>query len=74
LVSGALVANENYRPGQDGVLAYLNAKPSIQQVLNRIAEEGGQIILPRTMISPEIGYMAIVIDTEGNRIGLHATE
>ncbi len=73
-VSGALVKNEQHRPGQDGVLVYLNAEPSIQQVLDKAGAEGAEIILPKTMISPETGYMAIITDTEGNRIGLHATE
>jgi predicted enzyme related to lactoylglutathione lyase len=30
---------------------------------------GGQIIVPKTEISPEYGFMAVFIDTEGNRIG-----
>ena len=74
LVSGALIQDKQHRPSQDGVLVYLNAEPSITDVIDRVHAEGGQIILPRTMISPEIGYMAIVTDSEGNRIGLHATE
>jgi predicted enzyme related to lactoylglutathione lyase len=35
---------------------------------------GGQIIVPKTQITPEYGYMAVIIDTEGNRIGLHAVQ
>jgi len=34
----------------------------------------GKKFLPKTEISPEIGYMAIIIDTEGNRIGLHSIQ
>ncbi len=41
-------------------------------VLDRILSEGGQIIMPKTLIAPEIGYMANFIDTEGNRIALHS--
>ncbi len=33
---------------------------------------GGKIMVPRTEISPEYGFMAVFIDTEGNRIGLHS--
>ena len=29
------------------------------------------IVMPKTQISPEIGYMAFFIDTEGNKMGLH---
>jgi predicted enzyme related to lactoylglutathione lyase len=36
------------------------------------AEAGGKIVVPKTQISPEHGYMAIFMDTEGNRVGLHS--
>jgi predicted enzyme related to lactoylglutathione lyase len=71
-VSGALVASDYHQPSSEGVLIYLNANPQIQVVIDRIEEFGGKIVMPRTEISPEIGYMAFFIDTEGNRIGLHA--
>jgi predicted enzyme related to lactoylglutathione lyase len=29
-------------------------------------------MVPKTEISPEYGNMAVFIDTEGNRIGLHS--
>lgn len=70
--SGALVKSEYHKPSADGVLVYLNANPAISDVLDRIESEGGQIVAPKMRISPEIGYMAIFIDSEGNRIALHA--
>jgi predicted enzyme related to lactoylglutathione lyase len=71
-VSGALAASDYHQPSTEGTLIYLNANPEIQVVIDRIENFGGKIVLPRTEISPEIGYMAFFIDTEGNRIGLHA--
>jgi uncharacterized protein len=73
-VSGALVAGENSKPSTDGVTIYLNANPDMSDVLQRIESEGGHIILGKTLISPEIGYMAFFIDSEGNRLGLHSQE
>lgn len=73
-VSGALVRSEVHRPGQDGVLIYLNANPNLQLILEKAESEGAQILLRKTEISPEVGYMAFFIDTEGNRIGLHSQE
>lgn len=70
--SGALVKSEYSKPSAEGVLIYLNANPDMTDVLDRIAAEGGQIIMPKTLINPEIGYMANFIDTEGNRIALHS--
>jgi predicted enzyme related to lactoylglutathione lyase len=56
----------------DGPLIYLNANPDVQLILNKVEAAGGKIFLPKTEISPEYGFMAVLIDTEGNRIGLHS--
>jgi len=71
-VGGALVQHEMYTPVDNGVLIYLNANPGIQTVIDRIEPAGGRLSVPKTQISPEIGYMCVFIDTEGNRIALHA--
>jgi predicted enzyme related to lactoylglutathione lyase len=71
-VSGGLVQGPMHTPAQNGVVIYLNANPSIQAVIDRIEPAGGKVVMPRTQISPEIGYMAFFVDTEGNRVGLHA--
>ena len=71
-VGGALAESDYHEPSAAGVVIYLNANPDIQKVLDRVEDFGGQITMPRTLISPEIGYMAFFTDTEGNRIGLHA--
>ena len=70
--SGALVKSEYSKPSTEGVLIYLNANPDMTDVLQRIEKEGGQVTMGKTLISPEIGYMANFIDTEGNRIALHS--
>lgn len=72
-IGGALAEHEMYKPSADGVVLYLNANPSIQLVIDRIEAAGGKIVIPKTQISPEIGYMAFFTDTEGNRIALHAS-
>jgi len=71
-VSGALAESENHFPSEEGSVIYLNANPDIQLILDRIEDLGGEILMPKTQISPEIGYMAFFIDSEGNRVGLHA--
>ncbi len=70
--NGALAEHEMYKPSTDGVVIYLNANPDIQTVIDRIEPAGGQITIPKTQISPEIGYMAFFVDSEGNRLALHA--
>ena len=56
----------------DGPLVYLNGNPDLQLVLDKIETAGGKILVPKTQISPEYGYMAVFSDTEGNRIALHS--
>jgi len=72
-VSGALVKSEYHVPSAEGALIYLNANPSIQTIQDRIEAAGGQVVMPRTLIDEMVGYMAFFIDTEGNRVGLHAS-
>jgi len=73
-IGGALTYNkEFYKPSAtDGPLVYLNGNPDVQMILDRIEGAGGKIIVPKTQISPEYGYMAVFIDTEGNRMALHS--
>lgn len=69
--SGGLVQSQMHKPSQDGAMIYLNANPDIQKVIDRISAAGGSVVMPKTQISPEIGYMSFFIDSEGNKIGLH---
>jgi uncharacterized protein len=73
-IGGALVkAQDFYQPSAtDGVLIYLNGNPDVQHVLDRVEAAGGKVVVPKTQISPEYGYMGVFIDSEGNRIGLHS--
>jgi predicted enzyme related to lactoylglutathione lyase len=73
-VGGAVVDSGGFHKPSltDGPLIYLNANPDVQNVLNKVEEAGGKILVPKTQISPEYGYMAVFSDTEGNRIALHS--
>jgi predicted enzyme related to lactoylglutathione lyase len=73
-VGGAIVDSGGFHKPSltDGPLIYLNGNPDVQLVLDKIEAAGGQIMVPKTMISPEYGYMAVFIDSEGNRIALHS--
>jgi len=73
-IGGAISKAEGfYRPSAtDGTLVYLNANPDVQNVLDKIEAAGGKIVVPKTQISPAYGYMAVFVDTEGNRVALHS--
>ncbi len=72
-VSGALVKGHTHKPTTDGVVIYLNANPDIQTIIDRIEKSGGKVVMPRTLINEQVGYMAFFIDSEGNRMALHAS-
>lgn len=73
-VGGALVDSGGFHKASatDGPLIYLNGNPDVQNILDRVLAAGGSIVVPKTEISPEYGFMAVITDTEGNRIGLHS--
>jgi hypothetical protein len=73
-VGGALVDSGGFHTtsATDGPLIYLNANPDVQHVLDKVVDAAGSIMVPKTEISPEYGFMAVIMDTEGNRIALHS--
>jgi predicted enzyme related to lactoylglutathione lyase len=71
-VGAALCKGEWYVPGPTGPVVYLNANPDLQVVQDRIEAAGGKVLMPKKMISPAHGYMALFLDTEGNRLALHS--
>lgn len=72
VVSGAIACGSDYTPGTSGALVYLNANPDLTTMLGRVSAAGGTVIVPKTPISPEMGYFALFLDSEGNKIGLHS--
>lgn len=73
-VNVVLVKGSDYKPTTDGAVVYLNAGNDLQPTLDKIELNGGQVIVPKTEISPEIGFFALFIDTEGNKLGLHSAK
>jgi hypothetical protein len=71
-VNGALCCLPGfYTPSHQGPLIYLNANPDVQHALDKVVAAGGKVMVPKTLITEEYGYMAVIEDTEGNRIALH---
>lgn len=71
-ISGAIVQGDDFKPSTNGVLVYLNGGNNLQVILDKVEGNNGKVILPKTYISAEVGYKAIFIDTEGNRMALHS--
>ena len=71
-IGGAIVKTEGSVPSENGTLVYLNAGADLSPILERIEAAGGKVVMPKTMITEEIGYMATFTDSEGNRVALHS--
>lgn len=69
---GALVKMEGVPSGGGGTLAYFSSSDtSIEEA--RAVAAGGSVVQPKTSIGP-YGFISLLIDTEGNRIGLHSMQ
>jgi len=73
-VNVVLIKGSGYKPTTDGAVLYLNAGTDLQPMLDKVQHNGGQVIVPKTEISPEMGYFALFTDTEGNKSGLHSVQ
>jgi predicted enzyme related to lactoylglutathione lyase len=73
--SGALVqANAQRAPSQSiGSLVYLSVR-DIRPLLARVAELGGEVLLPLTPITDTPVVIGHIRDSEGNRVGLASVE
>lgn len=70
---GSLVYHKDFYQigGMAGALIYFSSEDcSIE--LARVEEAGGSVQIPKRMIAPEIGFMGVFIDSEGNRIAIHS--
>lgn len=73
-VSGAVVAGHDYRASKDGVTLYLNGGKDLSVMLTRAEKAGGSVLVPKTQISPDMGYFAMFLDCEGNKMALHSMQ
>lgn len=68
--AGSLVKAQGYEPTTAGTIVYFYSE-DVDIELAKIEKNGGKIMMPKTSIG-EHGFMSLVLDTEGNRIGLHS--
>lgn len=68
---GAIGCGENFVPAITGTIVYLDGGNDLSVPLGRVENAGGKVILPKTSIG-ENGFIALFIDTEGNKVGFHS--
>jgi predicted enzyme related to lactoylglutathione lyase len=72
-VSGALVQGPIHNPSADGAKIYFNGEPDLDEILSKVAAAGGRILMSKELVTKDIGYIAFLIDTEGNTVALHSS-
>lgn len=68
-VTGAVVEKNGLGTG---VFIYLNAETegNARGIIGRVEANGGKVLMPLTAIPPQ-GHMAVFVDPEGNKVGIH---
>lgn len=68
--SGALVKMEGMSPGGNSIIVYFSSY-DCQIEERRVESAGGKVLTPKFSIG-EYGFVSLVLDTEGNCIGIHS--
>ena len=69
---GAISQAPGFAPSRDGVLVSLNMEDGLDETLAGMEKLGGRVLQSKTKIEAEgRGYFALVLDSEGNKIGLY---
>jgi len=71
-VGGSLCQGKGYKPTPDGSKIYLNGGDDLNVPLSRVEKAGGKVVMPKTKITDDIGYMAYFVDSEGNNMAFHS--
>ena len=67
---GSLVKGEGYMPSDKGTLVYFTSA-DIEEACRKAVEKGGRVLQEKSSIG-EYGFVAMLVDSEGNTIGLHS--
>ena len=70
--AGSLVQAEGSIPSADGTIIYFSCE-DVETEAKLVESAGGKLIVPKTDIG-DFGFFAQILDTEGNRIGLHSNK
>ncbi len=70
--TGSLVQSAQAQPAPTGTVVYLAVEGGLDDCLARVPAAGGVVVLGTTDLPPGMGCFAHIIDSEGNRVGLHA--
>jgi len=68
---GALVKSDGYEPSSKGAILWFNVEEELTKVLSNAEKMGGKVLSPKTSAG-QYGFVAHVLDSEGNKMVLHS--
>ncbi len=71
-IGGAITSGYSNEASSSGPLLYLNGGDDLNNVLNKVEDAGGRVIMTKTLISKNAGYFAVFIDSQGNKLALYS--
>jgi predicted enzyme related to lactoylglutathione lyase len=72
-IGGGISEGDGFEPSDAGSTVYLNGGPDLNDVLDNVEDAGGTVIMPKTRVPiGGGGHIALFLDSEGNRVGLHS--
>jgi uncharacterized protein len=71
-IGGCIMAVDYLKPSDSGNIIYLSVRDTIDAALTRAQQAGGRVALGKTALPGDMGHYAHIIDSEGNRVGLHS--
>lgn len=72
-VGGSIVVRPDLKPTADGPVLYLNAFGKLTEAVGKVESAGGKVIVPEINLG-KFGFAAVIIDSEGNKIGLLSSD
>jgi predicted enzyme related to lactoylglutathione lyase len=72
-VGGSIVVRDDLKPTIDGGVIYLNAFGRLSDAVSKVENAGGKVLVPFIDLG-KFGFSSIIVDSEGNKIGLLSNE
>jgi predicted enzyme related to lactoylglutathione lyase len=72
-VGGSIVVRPDLKPTTEGNVLYLNAFGKLSDAVGQVETAGGKVLVPEINLG-KFGFAAVIIDSEGNKIGLLSNE
>lgn len=70
---GAIIEAPGFEPSSQGSIISFASPNNLDETMRMAVKAGGTIVKEKTKIEAEgRGYFALLLDTEGNRIGIYA--